>query len=215
VNIDTGREESGVNESGKFLRSGFGSSKVVRHIEENVLLLFRDVIVVDFVANIRGTDENTRVILLERGMAANSELVGNAVSVKCFYRSFPERETAEFAEVFGIAFVIVVITITLHEIAVAQMTEFIGGDEISIRVTWPFTFATRFATDIALSVYVGDVSSGCEMDSIRIVHVGRGSDERKSVANALKWEKIPSEVTNRALRSGKSGRIGNKRGSHL
>jgi hypothetical protein len=61
---------------------------------------------------------------------------------------------------------------------------------------------------------------GRKMDSIRIVHVGKGSDERKrSVANALKWEKIPSEVTNRALRSGKSGRIGdrrgNKRGSHL
>jgi hypothetical protein len=43
--------------------------------------------------------------------------------------------------------------------------------------------------------------SGRKMDSIRIVHVGRGSDERKHKF--------------RALRSGKSGRIGNKRGSHL
>jgi hypothetical protein len=68
--------------------------------------------------------------------------------------------------------------------------------------------------------FIRVLRSGRKMDSIRIVHVGKGSDERKrSVANALKWEKIPSEVTNRALRSGKSGRIGdrrgNKRGSHL
>ena len=217
MNIDAGREESGVNESGKFLRSGFGSSKVVRHIEENMLLLFRDVIVVDFVANIRGTDENTRVILLERGMAADGELVGNAVSVKCFHRSFPERETAEFAEVFGIAFVIVIAT-ALHEIAVALMTEFIGGDEISIRVTGPFACAILFFTNIACIIVRGSrFSGGSEMNSIRIVHVGKSGNrrERSGFTYALKWEKIPSKVTNRALRSGKSGCRGNKRGSHL
>jgi hypothetical protein len=148
------------------------------------------------------------------------------------------------------------ITITLHEIAIAQMTVFIGGDEITIRVTGPFTFATRFATDIALSVYVGDVSSGRKMDSIRIVHVGRGSDERKHrfirvlrsgrkmdsirivhvgkgsderkgrvLRSGRKMDSIrivhvgrgsdERKHKFRALRSGKSGRIGNKRGSHL
>jgi hypothetical protein len=136
------------------------------------------------------------------------------------------------------------------------MTEFIGGDEITIRVTGPFTFATRFATDIALSVYVGDVSSGRKMDSIRIVHVGRGSDERKRkvLCSGRKMDSIrivhvgkgsderkhkfirvlrsgrkmdsirivhvgrgsdERKHKFRALHSGKSGRIGNKRGSHL
>ena len=122
------------------------------------------------------------------------------------------------------------ITITLHEIAIAQMTVFIGGDEITIRVTGPFTFATRFATDIALSVYVGDVSSGRKMDRIRIVHVGKGSDERKHkfirvLRSGRKMDSIrivhvgrgsdERKHKFRALRSGKSGRIGNKRGSHL
>jgi hypothetical protein len=49
--------------------------------------------------------------------------------------------------------------------------------------------------------FIRVLRSGRKMDSIRIVHVGRGSDERKHKF--------------RALRSGKSGRIGNKRGSHL
>jgi hypothetical protein len=138
------------------------------------------------------------------------------------------------------------------------MTVFISGDEITIRVTGPFTFATRFATDIALSVYVGDVSSGRKMDSIRIVHVGRGSDERKHKFRVLRSGRKMDRIRIvhvgkgsderkhkfirvlrsgrkmdsirivhvgrgsderkhkfRALRSGKSGRIGNKRGSHL
>lgn len=201
MNIDAGREESGVNESGKFLRSGFGSRRVVRHIEENMLLLFRDVIVVDFVANIRGADENTRVILLEGGMTTNGEC---RRGINCFHGSFPERGTAEFAE-NGWS----IVAGALHDISIALMTEFICGDEISIKVTWPFAFATRYAAHIALSESFS--GSGSMWDGIQFTG-WRGSDERKrsGFADALKWEKIPSEVTNRALRSGKSGGGGSK-----
>lgn len=190
MNIDACREESGVNDLGEFLRSGFGSSKVVGDIEENVLSVFR-VVAVYFIANIRGTDENAGVILLEGGIAANSGSVGNLI-VKCLHGSLPERGTG-------------LVAFTLHEIALAVMTEFIGGDEISIRVTGPFTFATRFAA------YVADVkgfgSGGSMWDGIVITrNIGRGSDSER-FAYALKWEKIPCEVARRALNSGK--------GSHL
>lgn len=194
MNIDACREESGVNDLGEFLRSGFGSSKVVGDIEENVLSVFR-VVAVYFIANIRGTDENAGIILLEGGIAANSGSVGSLI-VKCLHGNFPHGGLPERGGL---------VAFTLHEIAVAVMTEFIGGDEISIRVTGPFTFATRFAA------YVADVkgfgSGGSMWDGIVITrNIGRGSDSER-FAYALKWEKIPCEVARRALNSGK--------GSHL
>ena len=198
MNIDACREESGVNDLGEFLRSGFGSSKVVGDIEENMLSVFR-VVAVYFIANIRGTDENAGVIFLEGRIAANSGSVGSLI-VKCLHGNFPHGGLPERGT--GL------VAFTLHEIALAVMTEFIGGDEISIRVTGPFTFATRFAA------YVADVKGfsggGSMWDGIVITrNIGRGSDSER-FAYALKWEKIPCEVARRALSYGGSGK-----GSHL
>ena len=196
MNIDACREESGVNDLGEFLRSGFGSSKVVGDIEENMLSVFR-VVAVYFIANIRGTDENAGVIFLEGGIAANSGSVGSII-VKCLHGNFPHGGLPERGT--GL------VAFTLHEIALAVMTEFIGGDEISIRVTGPFTFATRFAAYVA---YVKG-SGGSMWDGIVITrNIGRGSDSER-FAYALKWEKIPCEVARRALSYGGSGK-----GSHL
>lgn len=124
MNIDACREESGVNEGGKFLRSGFDGGKVVCHIEENVLFLFRDVIAVDFIAKERmlaGADENACVILLEGGVAANSELVGDAVSNECLHSCFPERGAVEICKrgrsvvfVFVLGFVFGFVLVIVH-----------------------------------------------------------------------------------------------------
>lgn len=88
-----------------------------------------------------------------------------------------------------------VIAIAFHEIALALMTVFIGGDEISIRVTGPFTCAIVFATDIALSF----LSGRSVRDGIVSGHIRGGSDRGEGVAFALKWEKIPARLADRAL----------------
>ena len=188
-----------------------------------------------FLGSVHREGKGFAVALARTSVATEAELViGNEIAIRVAQRgeavAIQVCVAAQLVDAFCLFCVekdirdgkgmVIIVTTALHEIALALMTEFIGGDEISIRVTGPFACAILFFTNIACIVVRGSrFSGGCEMDSIRIVHVGRGGDERESSQSgftyALKWEKIPSKVTNRALRSGKSGCRGNKRGSHL
>jgi hypothetical protein len=119
------------------------------------------VIVVDFVAcGGGGKDENAFVVLLEGRVTANSELVWNVwCSSKSLHSCLPQRRSREVAENRGGVFVGLValayvqmesanvardtntflfgglkilVALTKHEIAVADVTEFISGDGISV-----------------------------------------------------------------------------------
>jgi len=132
------------------------------------------VIVVDFVAcGGGGKDENAFVVLLEGRVTANSELVWNGCSSKCLHSCLPQRRSREVGENRGCVFVGLValayvqmesanvardtnafffgglkggLALTKHDIAVANVTEFISGDKISLRISGPLTIATIATT---------------------------------------------------------------------